>query len=144
MNMDNIQDQINEYIASLPGPKRAEMDTLHQRILQLMPECRLWFDDGKDDKGKTVCNPTIGYGLQLMKYANGKTKEFFRIGMSANTTGISIYILGLADKSYLAQTYAATIGKASVTGYCIKFKALRGINVEVLEAAILYGAAYAE
>lgn len=144
MNMDNNQDQINEYIASLPGPKRADMDTLHQRILQLMPECRLWFDDGKDDSGKTVCNPTIGYGLQLMKYANGKTKEFFRIGMSANTTGISIYILGLADKSYLAQTYAATIGKASVTGYCIKFKALKGINVEVLEAAILYGAAYAE
>lgn len=144
MNMENIQDQINEYMASLPGPKYADMDTLHQRILQLMPECRLWFDNGKDDNGKTVCNPTIGYGLQLMKYAHGKTKEFFRIGMSANTTGISIYILGLADKSYLAQTYAATIGKASVTGYCIKFKALKDINIEVLEAAILYGAAYAE
>ena len=80
----------------------------------------------------------------MMKYANGKTKEFFRIGMSANTTGISIYILGLADKTYLSKTYATTIGKASVTGYCIKFKALKDINIEVLETAIRYGAAYAE
>ena len=142
--MDNIQDQINDYMASLPGPKRGDMELLHQRILHLLPGGRLWFDEGKDSSGKTVCNPTIGYGLQMMKYANGKTKEFFRIGMSANTTGISIYILGLADKTYLSKTYATTIGKASVTGYCIKFKALKDINIEVLETAIRYGAAYAE
>jgi hypothetical protein len=45
--------------------------------------------------------------------------------MSANTTGISIYILGIEDKTYLAQTYGKTLGKASVSGYCIKFKDLK-------------------
>lgn len=144
MNMSNIQDQISEYIASIPGPKRADMEALHQHILQALPGCQLWFDEGKDNSGKTVCNPTIGYGLQTMKYANGKTKEIFRIGMSANTTGISVYILGLADKTYLNKTYAATLGKASITGYCIKFKALKDIDIQVLEAAIRYGATYAE
>jgi hypothetical protein len=59
--------------------------------------------------------------------------------MSANTTGISIYVLGIEDKTYLTQTYGKTIGKASVTGYCIKFKTLKDINIDILEAAIRYG-----
>jgi hypothetical protein len=59
--------------------------------------------------------------------------------MSANTTGISIYVLGLEDKKYLANTYGNRLGKASVTGYCIKFKKLKDINVDVLVEAIRYG-----
>ena len=53
----------------------------------------------------TVSNPTIGYGLHTIEYANGKRREFFQIGVSGNKTGISVYILGLKDKKYLAQTY---------------------------------------
>jgi hypothetical protein len=135
----NIQEQINEYIASQPEPKRSDMHVLHRRIQQVMPACKLWFLDGKDSSNKTVSNPNIGYGLQTMKYADGKTKEFYQIGMSANTTGISIYILGIADKTYLAKTYGKKIGKASVSGYCIKFKTLNDINMDILEAAIRYG-----
>jgi hypothetical protein len=105
----------------------------------MKPESKLWFEDGKDSEGKIVSNPNIGYGHYTIKYANGKTREFYQIGLSANTTGISVYILGLSDKKYLAQTYGKDLGKASVTGYCIKFKTLKDINVDVLEAAILYG-----
>jgi hypothetical protein len=104
-----------------------------------MPACKLWFLDGKDDKGKIVSNPNIGYGLQTIKYANGTSKEFYQIGLSANTTGISVYIMGIEDKTYLAQTFGKEIGKASVTGYCIKLKTLKDINIAVLEAAIKYG-----
>src|SRR6185295_17043189 len=100
----------------------------------------LWFLDGKDDKGKTVTNPNIGYGFYTIKYADGKTREFYQIGLSANTTGISVYILGLEDKTYLAKTYGKKLGKASVTGYCIKFKSLKDINTDVLADAIRYGA----
>jgi hypothetical protein len=59
--------------------------------------------------------------------------------MSANTTGISIYILGIKDKKYLPQTYGKEIGKGSVTGYCIKFNNLNDINIDILEAAIRDG-----
>ena len=104
-----------------------------------MPACKLWFLDGKNSENKIVSNPNIGYGLQTMKYAGGKTKEFYQIGLSANTTGISVYILGLEDKSYLSKTYGKDLGKASVTGYCIKFKTLKDINIEVLKEAIQYG-----
>ena len=135
----NIQEQIKEYITSQPEPKRSDMQALHRIILQVMPACKLWFLDGKNSENKVVSNPNIGYGFQTMKYADGKTREFYQIGMSANTTGISVYILGIEDKKYLAQNYGKKIGKASVSGYCIKFKALKDINVDVLEAAIRDG-----
>ncbi len=135
----NIQEHINGYITSQPEPKRSEMQDLHQLILQALPGCKLWFDNGKNSENKTVSNPNIGYGCYTIKYADGKTRDFFQIGLSANTTGISVYILGLKDKTYLAQTYGKQLGKASVTGYCIKFKALKDINVDVLLAAIRYG-----
>jgi hypothetical protein len=135
----NVQGQIKEYITSQPEPKRSDMQELHRIILEVMTACKLWFLDGKDSKNTTVSNPNIGYGLHTIKYADGKTREFYQIGLSANTTGISVYILGIDDKTYLAKTYGNNIGKASVTGYCIKFKTLKDINIEVLEAAIRYG-----
>ncbi len=134
-----VQEQIKKYITSQPEPKRSDMQELHRRILQVLPECKLWFVDGKNNEGKTVSNPNIGYGLYTIKYANGETREFFQIGISANTTGISVYILGIKDKTYLAQTYGKKLGKANVSGYCIKFKTLKDINMGILEKAIQYG-----
>lgn len=138
-NFMTIQDQIKKHIASQPEPKRSDMQALHRIILQVMPAAKLWFLDGKDAENKTVSNPNIGYGLYTIKYADGKTRDFYQVGISANKTGISVYILGLDDKTYLSKTYGKTIGKASVTGYCIKFKTLKDINVDVLEEAIRYG-----
>lgn len=133
----DIQSQIQEYITNQSEPKRTEMQTLHERILEIFPTCRLWFLDGKNNENKIVSNPNIGYGLHLLKYSNGTTKEFYKIGLSANTTGISVYIMGIEDKKYLLETYGKTIGKASISGYCIKFKTLKDINIDVLEAAIV-------
>jgi hypothetical protein len=135
----NIQKQIKEYIASQPEPKRSDMQALNAAILRIMPACKVWFLDGKNSDGKIVSNPNIGYGHYTINYADGKTKEFFQIGLSANTTGISVYIMGIEDKTYLIKTYGKELGKASVTGYCIKFKTLNDINLKILEAAIQYG-----
>lgn len=131
----DVEQHIEAYIQSLASAKAAEMRELHQRILQLMPGAQLWFLDGKNAEGKIVSNPNIGYGTLAMR-----SRDFYRIGLSGNTTGISVYIMGLADRSYLAATYGKTLGKASVTGYCIKFKSLKDIQLEVLEAAIRDGA----
>jgi hypothetical protein len=135
----NIKEEIKKYIASQPEPKRGEVQELHQHILQVMPKFKLWFLDGKDDKGKTVSNPNIGYGSYNIKYADGTAREFYQIGLSANTTGISVYIMGIKDKKYLANTYGKKLGKASVTGYCIKFKTIKDINIDVLQTAIRDG-----
>ena len=135
----NVEEQIKKYIDSQSDPKRSDMQELHRIILQVMPGCKLWFLDGKNSENKTVSNPNIGYGLHTISYADGTTREFYQIGLSSNKTGISVYILGIKDKKYLARTYGKELGKASVTGYCIKFKTLKDINIEILETAIRYG-----
>jgi len=135
----NVENQIKKHIAAQPEPKRSDMQALHDIILGIMPDCKLWFLDGRDESGRTVSNPNVGYGLQTMKYANGKTREFYQIGISANKTGISVYIMGTKDKTHLAETYGKKLGKASVTGYCIKFRMLEDIDVDTLVDAMRYG-----
>ncbi|MEO6671047.1 MAG: DUF1801 domain-containing protein [Ferruginibacter sp.] len=134
-----INDEIQNYLASQPDPKRSELEKLHRSILKEKPKCRLWFLDGKNAEGKIVSNPNIGYGLLTMKYTDGKTREFYQIGLSANSTGISVYIMGIEDKTYLIKTYSKELGKATVTGYCIKFKRLSDINMDVLAEVIRFG-----
>ncbi|MCG2615717.1 DUF1801 domain-containing protein [Terrimonas sp. NA20] len=134
-----IKTQIKNYIDSQDDQKRADLLALHSQVLRIIPEGKLWFLDGKDDKGKIVSNPNIGYGQYTIHYKDGSTKEFYQIGLSANTSGISVYIMGLADKKYLSEHFGTTIGKATVTGYCIKFKSLKDIKIDVLEEAIRYG-----
>jgi hypothetical protein len=135
----NVKDQIKTYIAGQPEQKRADLQALNRLVLKAMPGCKLWFLDGKDSNGKTVTNPNIGYGSYTIRYAGGKTREFYQIGISPNTTGVSVYVMGLKDKKYLAKTFGAKLGRASVTGYCIKFRTLEDIDTDVLEAAIRYG-----
>ena len=134
-----VTEQIQEYISNHTEPKRSEMQALHQLILEIQPSCKLWFLDGKNSENKIVSNPNIGYGLQTMKYADGTTSDFYQIGLSANKTGISIYIIGIKDKTYLNKTFGKDLGKASVTGYCIKFKTIKDINTSVLQTVLQYG-----
>ncbi len=138
----NVREQIKKYIKSQPDPKRRDMEDLHRTILQEMPGCKLWFMDGKNSEDKTVSNPNVGYGSYTIKYADETTREFYQIGLSANKTGISVYILGLKDKTYLSQTYGKKLGKASVSGYCIRFKNLKDIDLDILKEAIRHRVSY--
>ncbi|MFN8278733.1 MAG: DUF1801 domain-containing protein [Saprospiraceae bacterium] len=130
-----VTTQIEQFIDSHIEPARSELRTLQALILKIMPGSRAWFFDGRDDKGKAVTNPNVGYGLHVIQYKGGQTRDFYKVGFSKNTGGISVYIFGL-EKSYLSQHFGKTIGKANVTSYCIKFKSLEHIHLHVLEAAI--------
>lgn len=134
----SVEAQIEAYFAGLPGPKSEELQALHRLARRVSPEARLWFLDGRDGD-KIVSNPSIGYGVQAIRYANGKSREFYQVGLSANTTGISVYVMGLDDKSFLARTYGDRLGKASITGYCIKFRSLAQIDLAVLEEVLRFG-----
>lgn len=128
----SVQNQIDDYVAGLSESRRRDVQKLCGIVRELMPRCKLWFLDGKDAKGRTISNPSIGFGTQTMTYADGKTKEFYQVGISANTTGISVYLMGLEDRKYLPATYGKRLCPATVTGYCIKFRALEKIDVEAL------------
>jgi hypothetical protein len=134
-----VEQAIKRYINTLPEGKRNDIEALHQIIISLHPTGRLWFLDGKNEENKTVANPNIGYGLQTITYTDGKKKEFYQVGITATTTGISVYILGIADKSYLVKEYSKRIGTANVTGYCIRFKKLKDVDITVLQEALRDG-----
>ena|SRR6185503_3129065 len=132
----SIQEQIKELIKSQAEPKLREMQELHNLILKLMPKCKQWYFDGKNEKGKQVAHPTIGYGNYTITYKDGSTREFFRIGLLANPTGLAVHIMGIEDKKFLLKTYGKTIGKAKVGSYGISFKSIKDINLEILKQAI--------
>src|SRR5882672_3963345 len=136
----NVQGQIKEYITSQPEPKQSEMRELHNLILLLMPKCKQWYFDGKNEDGKQVAHPTIGYGEYTITYKDGTFREFFRIGLLANPTGLAVHIMGLDDKKFLTNTYGKSIGKAKVGSYSITFKSINDINIEILKEAIRYRA----
>jgi len=133
-----VHEQIENYIAAQPEPKRSDMRELHKMVLEMMPRCKLWFLDGRDELGRTVSNPNIGYGTQTLRYAGGKTRDFYQIGISANSTGISVYLMGLDDRKSLATKFGKKLGQASVTGYCIKFRHLKNVDADVLMEAMQY------
>jgi len=137
----NTEQQIETYLADQPEAKRAEMRTVHQLILRIAPQGDLRFLDGRNEQGKIVSNPNIGYGTLTIDYANGTNRDFYRLGLSANTTGISLYVMGLEDKSLLRERFGERLGKASVTGYCIKFRSLRDVDQATLEEVIRFGLA---
>ena len=134
----DIKSQIKEYLESQTEPKQSEMKELHKLILQLMPNDKQWYFDGKNEAGKQVAHPTIGYGTYTINYKDGSIREFFRIGLLANPTGLAVHIMGLDNKKYLIGKYDKTIGKAKVGSYGISFKTIKDINLAILKEAILY------
>ena len=132
----NVQEQINEYISDQPEAKQEDMRLLDRMILNISPGCKLWFLDGRNSENKIVSNPNIGYGSKEREYASGEVREFYQIGLSANTTGISVYVMGLDDKTYLSRTYGERLGKVKCTGYCVKFRSTKDIDLDVLEQMI--------
>jgi hypothetical protein len=132
----SVNGQIDRYMAEQPPAKGEELRDLHRRILAISPGARLWFLDGRNEEGKVVSNPNIGYGSETLSYANGDAREFYKIGLSANTAGISVYVMGLEDRSYLSRTYGARLGKAKVTGYCLRFKSTKDVDLGVVEEIV--------
>lgn len=132
----SVQEQIDRYIDDQAPAKREDLRDLHRRILAISPGAQLWFLDGRNDAGKIVSNPNIGYGTTTLDYANGESRAFYKIGLSANTSGLSVYVMDLKDKTYLSQTYGARLGKAKVTGYCISFRSVKDVDVGVLEEVV--------
>ncbi|HNF71420.1 MAG TPA: DUF1801 domain-containing protein [Chitinophagaceae bacterium] len=137
----NTEEQILSFLELLPEPKRTDMLGLHAHFKAWMPDYRLWYIEGEIKNDKAVFNTNIGYGQYTIYYADGTSREFYQIGMSANTTGISVYIMGLKEKNFLIEHFAGSIGKAKVTGYCITFKKLIDIDLKVLENIVSQGIA---
>jgi len=132
----SVREQIDRYIADQSPEKSEQLRELHRRILRISPDAELWFLDGRNDDGRAIANPNIGYGSATLTYAAGGSRAFYKIGLSANTAGLSVYVMGLKDKTYLRDTYGSRLGKGKITGYCIRFRSVKDVDLGVLEEII--------
>jgi hypothetical protein len=139
MKEQEITHQITAFFAQQTEKKRQELMTVHALILANDPHLKCWFFDGTNDENRQVANPTIGYGTHHIHYANGSSREFFKVGLSANKTGMSIYFMAIKDKTYLQSKFGASLGKAKITGYCIRINQLKEVNLEVLSQLLTEG-----
>ena len=130
--LTTLVESVDAYLGSHPEPKRTDLYSLHERFTSLFPGSPVSYFDGLDDTGKVVANPTLGYGTQTVEYASGSSKEVFKLGLSANKTGISIYVMGIKDKALLKSLFQDRLSKAKVTGYCIRFGKLADIDDDTL------------
>ena len=63
--------------------------------------------------------PPILATARTISYASGESREFYQVGLSANTSGISVYVMDTEDKKYLSETYGQKLGKAKVTAIAV-------------------------
>ena len=57
----NIPERVEAYLATQPEPKQTDLRRLHARVLAEFPECRLWFSDGTNERGKVVARRAMGW-----------------------------------------------------------------------------------
>lgn len=130
------EEKITQHLTTLAPEKSEALSRLYQLIHLETSSSDLQFFDGKNEEGKVVTNPTIGFGKSRIHYANGRFQDTFRIGICATSTGLSIYILGLEDKKFLQDFLGDRLGKAKITGYAISFKKMSEIDESVLRELI--------
>jgi len=87
--------QILQFISLQKDDTRQDLLFLHEFMRSILPTGKLWMEDGKNEEGKVVTNPTIGYGQQTLSLAKGKSREMFQIGVAKTKSGFSIYLLGI-------------------------------------------------
>jgi hypothetical protein len=123
MRIANTAQSHEEYIAAVEEPKRQELQQLHDLVRTLLPKFE-----------PVIISGIMGYGQFHYK---GKSKacegEWFRVGLSANKTGISIYICAGDENGYFPEQARDRLGKATVGRSCIRFKKLSDINLDVVE-----------
>jgi hypothetical protein len=133
---------MQSYLQKLPRSKQQELQEFIRIVAQVAPQEMATFYDGKDKEGKVVTNGTIGFGSYIHHFSDGRVEQLYRIGISPNATGFSIYVLGLKDKEILKQRFANSLGKAKVTGYCIKFKSLKDLDEKIVLDLIKFALYY--
>jgi hypothetical protein len=58
--------QIHHFISQQESAKQRDLLQLHELMLSILPAGKLWLEDGKNDAGKVVTNPTIVIALKTI------------------------------------------------------------------------------
>lgn len=130
---------IKSYLDSLPENTKEELTFFHQQVLEKYPNCRIWFLDGKDASGKVISNPNMGYGSITLPTKTNINREFYKLGISANSKGFSIYFMGLTDRNLIQNHLGHFFPNSKITGYCLNLKSIKKVELAILDKLIQFG-----
>lgn len=133
--------EIAAYLAGLPPAQAADLARLHQIVAAILPDGPVRLLDGRDATGKVVTNPAIAHGACVIPLAGGRGRDSHRIGLAATRAGISIHLMSIRDRAWLAATHGARLPAAQMTGYCLRFRRLADLDLSVLEDVLRDAAA---
>lgn len=117
---------VEEYLDALAEPKRSEISTLHDLIVKNAPAFAL-----------ERAGAMLGYGRYHYRYESGREGTSHRIALSANKTGISLYVSAVDEGGWLAEQAKDVLGKkVSVGKSCIRMKRLADVDLGALATLI--------
>jgi hypothetical protein len=119
-----------DYIAQIDEPRRSDIQRLHELIREIVPDLEPHIHSGM-----------LAYGHYHYKYASGREGDWFPVGLASQKQYISVYVCGVHDGKYVAESNAPRMPKANVGKSCIRFKRVADMDLSVLAEVIRDGAA---
>ena len=110
---------IAEYIASLPEPRRSEVEEIHALIRETVPHLE-----------PSIMYGMIGYGRFHYRYATGREGDSCILGLAGRKQYVSVYVLGVSEEQ------RAALPTADIGVGCIRFRRLEGVDREALRRVI--------
>jgi hypothetical protein len=118
-----------EYIANLEGPRRDQIQQLHDLIRATAPDLKPHMQSGM-----------LGYGSYHYRYSSGREGDSFVLGLASNKRYISLYVSAADSRGYVAERYRSKLPKADIGKSCVRFKKLDDVDSDVLADLIREGA----
>lgn len=132
--MDKSNRNIEEYIDTLPEEAKADMESLHVGISNVMAGLPTALYEGKFWGGSS--QEIIGYGSYTYQRSDKLVVEWFIVGLALQKNYISVYINAVEDREYLSEKYGKDIGKVKVGKSSISFASLADIDLGKLLAIV--------
>jgi hypothetical protein len=122
--MVNVQVNTREEFFKAAGEREAMIRELDNLVQKAAPKLKPVLFGGMTGKW-------LGYGM--MPYQTKSMKESSQwpvIAIANQKNYISLYVMYLEDREYVAEKYKDTLGKVSVGKSCIRFKKLEDLNID--------------
>ncbi|EXG81808.1 DUF1801 domain-containing protein [Cryptosporangium arvum] len=119
---------VDEFLAAVPGEaRRADAHTIRALMARVT-----------GDPGAMWGANIVGFGATPLRYASGRTVDWFRIGFSPRKAATTLY---LGDTFPRKDELLAALGPHTTGASCVYVKRLDAVDPSVLEALITAAAA---
>jgi uncharacterized protein YdhG (YjbR/CyaY superfamily) len=115
----------DDWIASLPQPRRTDIAAIDQRIRAVAPELRRYMEGGM-----------LGYGRYRYRYASKREGDWPVLGVASNKAYISLYASPVGVEPWAGRLPKANVGKG-----CIRFKHASDVDLDIIDEVIAAAAA---